>query len=527
MRLVRSTVLLLSLLVAGDGLRAGPSTSRWVQPGADGKLNYRADENGNTIPDFSRAGYRGGGVRLPDVPVVKILEPAPEGDDGARIQAAIDDVARRAPDASGFRGAVLLRKGVYRIEGSLAIRAGGIVLRGEGAEGGTTLRATGKKQRTLVQIAPGRAELKEMVGSRRTITDAYVPWSAKSFSVETTKDLAVGDRIVIFRPSTVTWIKELGMDRIANRPGAKEGSTVQWKAGSFDLELERTIVAIEGNRITVDAPVMNALDAKFGGGAIYRYTLPRVTECGVEWLRLISDYEAGKETSDEQHAWIGVSLGAVENAWVRDVIAVHFSHAVQADGASMFATIQDCQHLDPVSEITGSRRYSYSLNGQYGLVQRCQARGSRHAFVTGARVRGPNVFLDGVATQSHADTGPHHRWAVGTLYDNISDDNQIRVQDRQWAGSGHGWAGAQQVLWNCTSKTLVVQQPPTGQNYAIGCIGKFQPGDWNKTAPAGMIESAGARVSPRSLYLTQLEARLGPEAAANIGTFTKRLRLER
>ena len=505
--------------VATLGTAGEPTTSSWVKVAADGRLVYRADERGNTIPDFSRAGYAGGGVRLPELPVVVTLSPASEGDDGARIQAALDEVGRRPIDQRGHRGAVLLRPGTYRVEGVLTISAGGVVLRGAGTdanESGTTIRATGKKQRTLIRIAPGRAERREIAGTRRPITDAYVPWSATRFSVESVDGLKVGDRIVLHRPSTEAWIRELGMDRITNRPGAKAGSTSQWKPGQYDLDFERTIVAIEGRQLTVDAPVMNALDVNFGGGAIYRATVSRVTECGVEKLRLVSDYEKGRETSDEEHAWTAVSIGAVENAWVRDIAALHFSHAVQAEGDSIFVTIQDCSHLDPVSQITGSRRYSFSLNGQYGLVQRCHARGARHTFVTSSRVRGPNVFLDGTAVQAHADSGPHHRWAVGTLYDNISDDNQLRAQDRQWAGSGHGWAGAQQVFWNCTSRTIVVQQPPTAQNYAIGCVGDFQPGDWNKSAKPGVIESSGRHVLPRSLYLAQLEARLGARAVANI-----------
>lgn len=503
----------------------GAATSPWVRAEKDGRLVYRADERGNTIPDFSRAGYGGGGVRLPELPVVVTLTPAASGDDGARIQAALDEVAQRPADPRGWRGAVFLRAGIYRVEGSLTIRAGGVVLRGAGPEtgtAGTTIRATGKKQRTQIRIAAGRAERTEVAGSRRKVTDAYVPWSARRFSIESAADLKPGDRIVIHRPSTEAWIRELGMDRITNRPGAKAGSTVQWKPGQFDLDFERTVVAIDGNQITVDAPVMNALDVAFGGGSIYRATFSRIAECGVEALRLVSDYEAGRETSDEDHAWTAIGIGVVENAWVRDVAAVHFSHAVQADGDSIFVTIQDCAHLDPVSQITGSRRYSFSLNGQYGLVQRCHARGARHTFVTSSRVRGPNVFLDGAAVQAHADSGPHHRWAVGTLYDNISDDNQIRAQDRQWAGSGHGWAGAQQVFWNCTSKTFVVQQPPTAQNYAIGCVGKFQPGDWNKTATQGVIDASGAPVLPRSLYLAQLEARLGAGAVANIARVSPR-----
>jgi hypothetical protein len=504
------------LAAAAAGLAA---TSPWVRAEKDGRLVYRADERGNTIPDFSRAGYGGGGVRLPELPVVVTLAPVASGDDGARIQAALDEVAQRPADSRGWRGAVFLGPGLYRVEDSLTLRAGGVVLRGAGADegkAGTTIRATGKKQRTLIRIGSGRAERAEVAGTRRKVTDAYVPWSAKRFSIESASDLKPGDRIVVHRPSTEPWIRELGMDRITNRPGAKAGSTVQWKAGQFDLDFERTVVAINDSQITIDAPVMNALDAAFGGGWIYRATFSRIAECGVEALRLVSDYEAGKETSDEEHAWTAIGIGAVENAWVRDVTAVHFSHAVQADGDSIFVTIQDCAHLDPVSQITGSRRYSFSLNGQYGLVQRCHARGARHTFVTSSRVRGPNVFRDGTAVQAHADSGPHHRWAVGTLYDNISDDNQIRAQDRQWAGSGHGWAGAQQVFWNCTSRTFVVQQPPTAQNYAIGCVGTFQPGDWNKTATPGAIESSGTRVLPRSLYLAQLEARLGAAAVANI-----------
>ncbi len=501
---------------------ANAAESAWVRRGTDGRLAYKADARGNTVPDFSRAGYGGGGVALPQVPVTVTLSPRADGDDGARIQAAIDEVARRPADAQGMRGAVLLQRGTYRVAGTLELRTGGVVLRGEGQEvarGGTELIATGKKKRSLIEIGlkggPGR---REVAGTRRTVTDAYVPWSARSLAVESVAGYAVGDRIVVFRPSTAAWISAIGMDRIKGRPG-EEATTKQWKAGDYDLHFERTITAIEGNRITLDAPVMNALEAEFGGGAIYRYTFPRTVENGIENLRLTSEYERGKETSDEDHAWTAIDVGAAENVWVRDVTMVAFSHAVDVDGNALFVTLQDLQHLDPVSEITGGRRYSFALNGQYGLAQRCFARGSRHTFVNGSRARGPNVFLDGVAVQAHADSGPHHRWSVGTLFDNIADDYQLRVQDRQYSGSGHGWAGVQQVLWNCTSKELTVQAPPTAQNWAIGCVGEFVKGSWAPDAPLGQIESTGTPVLPRSLYLAQLEARRG---AAAVSTLARR-----
>lgn len=491
--------------------------SEWVREEADGMLAYRS-ERGNTIPDFSRAGYRGGGVRLPEMPIRVTLTPLPGGDDGARIQAAIDDVARRPADAEGRRGAVLLRRGTYRIEGSLMIRAGGVVLRGEGSgTDGTVIVATGKKQRTLIDIGAARASRTELTGSRRQVVDTYVPWSSHHLRLDSVAGLSLGDRVIVHRPSTAAWITALGMDRIKPRPGSKPGETQQWKAGDYDLHFERTITAIEGTRLTLDAPVMNAIDAQFGGASVYRYTYSRIAECAVEGLRLVSDYEAGKETTDEEHAWTGINFGHVENAWARDIVILHFCHGLSASNNSMFVTIEDCRHLDPVSQITGGRRYSFSLNGQYGLVLRCHSRSARHTFVNGSRTRGPNVFLEGTAVQSHSDSGPHHRWAVGTLYDNIFDDNEIRVQDRQYAGSGHGWAGATQVLWNCRSERFVLQQPPTAQNYAIGCVGTFVPGSWAPDAPLGVIESTNSPVRPRSLYLAQLKSRLGPGALPAVG----------
>ena len=94
-----------------------------IKQGPDGKLEYAKDKQGNRIPDFSRAGYMGGGVKLPDVPVRKTLEPkAGNADDTARIQAAIDEVGRAKADSKGFRGAVLLKKGQYRVAGTLAIK---------------------------------------------------------------------------------------------------------------------------------------------------------------------------------------------------------------------------------------------------------------------------------------------------------------------------------------------------------------------------------------------------------------------
>ena len=97
-----------------------------------GRLVYKSDERGNQVPDFSNCGYKGGGVALPDIDAVEVLLPQEAGDDTRRIQAAINHVAALPEDDDGFRGAILLKHGKYRISGSVHIRSGGIVLRGEG-----------------------------------------------------------------------------------------------------------------------------------------------------------------------------------------------------------------------------------------------------------------------------------------------------------------------------------------------------------------------------------------------------------
>ncbi len=56
------------------------------------------------------------------------------------------------------------------------------------------------------------------------------------------------------------------------------------------------------------------------------------------------------------------------------------------------------------------------------------------------------LFYNCISINAFSDIGPHHRWATGTLYDNVVTDKEINVQDRGNMGSGHGWAGVTQVL---------------------------------------------------------------------------------
>jgi len=509
---------LLAAFLAGTSVLPA-ATSRLVCAGPEGKLVYQPwSQEGDIIPDFSNCGYGGGGVKIPLAPVKLTLQPdATGGDDTARIQKAIDALSKLPSDVNGLRGALLLAKGTYHISGALRIGESGVVLLGEGqGRDGTVLLATGRKSRTLISLQ-GSSDLRSIRDTKQRVTSNYVPVGARSFEVEDGAKFKVGDGVIVSCIGNAAWIHAIGMDRIQPRP-SNPTSTKQWKP--FNLDFDRVITAIVGNRITVDAPLGCAIDAQWGGGEIWQVTDLRIQQVGVENLHGESEFDPSvtKEErgqryfADENHARQLVEFKNVKNAWARDLTAIHFYHGVSSiSGGVKWVTVRDCASLEPVSEITGGRRYPFSISGQLCLVMRCFSDEDRHAFAVGSRVPGPNVFLDCRSEHAHATSEPHHRWSCGGLFDNVRAN--IAFQDRQWMGTGHGWAGANYVAWNCEG-SLVCQQPPTAQNFAIGQVGQKLPGVFKRTE--GHWESAGQHVEPRSLYLKQLEDRLGPQAVQRI-----------
>ena len=501
-------LLISAVLVSSYSLAETP----WVTQKSDGSLVYRQDKLGNQIPDFSHVGYHSGTVELPTANVVYTVEPT-NVDATQLIQAAIEHVSRLQPNQNGIRGAILIKKGIYRISGTLHITANGVVLRGEGFnEDGTILLATGTTQRSLITVGrAGRKKTNEdeeevsrpTNSSTLSITSQYVPVGATSFDVEKADSFHEGDTVVIHRPSTQAWIHALHMDQIPVHPGRK---VVQWTAGSKDLYFSRVITQIKDNHITIDAPITCALDKTYGGGFIQsKQDDTYVKEVGIENMRGDSEY---KNPTDENHGWVFIELIHAENAWVNHVMALHFGYScVQVQKQCKWITINHCACIDPISEITGGRRYSFALDGELTLVQHCYARNGRHDFVMHSLSAGPNVFYDCVAELSHADTGPHHRWSVGVLYDNVRvsgvgrGTGEINIRDRGNMGTGHGWSGANQVVWNCKADGMIIENPPTAQNWVIGSITPSLRGNGNR-------ESIGTPVFPKSLYLAQLHQRL-------------------
>ncbi len=290
-----------------------------------------------------------------------------------------------------------------------------------------------------------------------------------------------------------------------------------WTPDAYTIGHERRIAAIDGDTVTVDVPLVDALEERYGGGALFLADLSRrIEEVGVEDLRLVSEHRGA---TDEDHGWRAVVFQRVANSWVRRVTAVRFGYAaVSLHDQSSFNTVEECAMLEPVSEVRGGRRYSFNLSGGTGnLFQRCYSEEARHDFVSGARTTGPNVWLDCYSRDSFSDDGPHHRWATGLLFDNLAS-RWLHVENREDSGTGHGWSGAQTLFWNGVAEGVRCDAPLSAMNWTVGSMGEQQEGQWAPEEPFGWWESPGDPVEPRSLYLQQLQDRLGPAAVRAVTT---------
>ena len=495
--------LLASCFFVANSLMGQSSNLLWLDGDrlAYGTFAMKEQSNAvNRIPDFSHAGYMGGGVALPNLPTIITLSPS-GGDDTALIQSAIDQVEAMDPDLNGFRGAVLLKAGTYQVDGQLFIEESGVVLRGEGqGQDGTILLANMRVKENFLHIRGSGSGIDRLSSTEQRITTPYVALGSYSFEIEDASGYTIGDTIVVLRTPNQFWIDDLAMGQFG------------WTSGSYTINHERIITAINGNTLSVNVPIIDVIEDQYGGGRVYKASIQgRIQHCGVENLRIRS-YFNPEDVQDEDHAWIGVVLTRTTNSWVRNVTGEYLGYGtVSIVGESNFNTIQECASIEHKSPVSGGRRYSFNIgDGMGNLFQRNYTRNGRHDYVTGSRVTGPNVFLDCYSDHMFSDTGPHHRWATGLLFDNIRA-GEVRVRNRGSSGSGHGWAGNTTMFWNLHSVVgdIWVDSPKGGMNWGIGCEGRTQTG-------SGFWDQWGTPVLPRSLYLQQLKDRLGEEAVKNI-----------
>ena len=446
--------------------------------------------------DYSTCGYHASEQAIPDVRIVTKVNPI-DGDCTALLQQAIDYVSTLKPDANGHRGTVLLGEGVYAIHEPLRITTSGIVLRGMGRNK-TRLIKHGVDRGAMIYIECHVS--KAQIAKPETLQVNNEKIAAGSCQL-TVKDshLKSGERILIIRPCTEEWIQSLRMDDFG---GGLDYTG--WKPTDIDITWDRTIKAVSGNSITLDAPVTTTISKAFGGAYIIKHPLyPEITECGIEDMTLESEVNRWN-SKDEDHCWDGILIDNARDCWVRMVNFRHLAgSAVNLQKQTSRITVEDCIAAEPVSEIGGWRRQVFLTRGQQTLFQRCISHQGIHDFAAGFCAAGPNAFVQCEGEESLGFSGSIGSWAAGLLFDIVNiDGHDLRFANLEQFQFGTGWNTANSMFWQCTASTIACYSPDDdNKSSGHGC--------WGTLTGNGEWTSSNDHVSPRSLFYDQLEKRLG------------------
>lgn len=485
--------------------------SRLVSDDGD-RLDY-AELEGLRLPDFGHAGYRHGDATIPEVATARRIAPV-DGDSTAHIQRALDAVGELPPGDDGMRGALVLAPGTYLVAGTIRVRHSGVVLRGAGdgpdPSTATVLRAVGDDPRDVLVVGgPGEEDdgFREVAGTTRDVTSDLVPVASASLTLADTAGLRPGDPVVLVHPCTPAWLEAV------DHGGT--GREERWEVDSLPIVHYRRVVDVSGRTVELDVPVFTTLDRSLSPSRLAVWDRRGlVTDVGVEDLRVDI---AADGPEDEQHARNGIVLRRVEDAWVRRCTVLHFTQAGVATSHALRVTVADCRAAEPAARVTGGRRYNFNAarRSQQVLVTGCRAEGGRHAFVSnGTSTVSGVVFHRTTAIGSLGSSEGHRQWSQGLLFDGHVElepqtERTLALYNRGDYGTGHGWSAVHSVAWACDvgDTRLVVQRPPTAQNYAVGCLGDVT-GDGPFDGPEGYVEGTGRPgLTPASLYEAQLADR--------------------
>lgn len=516
-----------------------------------------------TLPDISHAGYALGARPVGQGVPCRVfdVDSAP----GQDIGPALQDAIHRAGQAGG--GVVRLPAGDYRIDQSVAVPYDRVSIEGAGSAL-TRLHVPASYDQTHGDYDEGVFTIGRALDKWRqgwwnntevlaSVTRAEAQGSMQLW-VDDATGLDVGQWVVAVQ---YVWP---GLAQRFSGPGDLAWPSVDgWPdAGSFDRRYAfvylRRIVGMEGNRLTVDAPLPRALNPADNPVRLRNPEAPAWTalraHSGVSGLSLhFADNRNGR---DGRPGGTGVLIDSMRDAWVHDVhvhnfprFGIRLTHAARV-------TVSDNAVVDMQDDGGSGFGYAYSAYAsQNVLFARNHAEEVRRGF-TATRAPTSVVVFSGnrsLATRALGDDTHHspaqqvvfdqHRMGYGTgLAMMQRGPKSDRAYETAWGG----------VVWNASSDGRlggwygggVLMNPMAGsQAFVVGVHGmpvfdmgpgtasgnpeakhRIPPGRAPRLSPARSPVGPGsfdrnvfyegigqAGLTPTSLYASQLRARLGAE----------------
>ncbi|HEY9250449.1 MAG TPA: hypothetical protein VIO38_15020, partial [Rariglobus sp.] len=340
---------------------------------------------------------------------------------------------------------------------------------------------------------------------------------------------AVGDLVVVRNDLTQHFIDLVGM----------HGKWTPGQSQNRTLTYCRRITAIDAvdHVITVDIPLRGFLHTA-DNAQVVKVAGRMISEAGLEDFSIgmrqhpgagfaETDWTKPGTAGHDAHASVAMMLSFAENCRVLRVRTyapagndpkVHVLSNILGLWRTRLVTVSDCDFKFPQYQGGGGNGYGIALNGQDNLIRDCRIEGARHNYTFGTMSASGNVILDCFAKDGMHASDFHMFLSLANLFDNMTCDGEFLEARafRPWGGNPvHGVTTTQSVFWNTRglrypegklgTKPAVVYSHQFGDGYVIGTRGPAADVDSDD-----FVEGVGRGdgLSPRSLYLDQLERRL-------------------
>lgn len=569
-------IFLISALIAGSFAQ----THNYITE-SGGTLSFPKDGSGYRVPDFSYVGYQYGadlptyGVEYGYTAAGDLTGDLATGSSIAvseanklAIQNHIDAVEALTPNAYGYRGTVYIPAGTWFVRDhdySLNVQQSGIVIRGAG-EGVTVLQeyAHDNSPQMFIQLGlegsqdtavKGNYYDEGQTGTNWNIETAVVDIGDMSFDVATGHGLAVDDEIIIYHPCTQAWLDAIegGVGDQWDSTDHPEGNNPDpWEVGDVPIRYWRTVTAVDGDTITIDAPLFYPLVKSIAQCTVYKYTEPFLQELGIENITLDAYQYGSDEASTSPSGYFrGVEFRNVKHGWARNVTVRNFRREGIFQRFSRQISWKEVNSINPHAPIEDSERYNFSADGgQNVLYEDCYGNRGRHTFVTNGWASDSGFVMlrcSAVDPYDKSESG-HQRWATGFLWDQFYTDIENAAEPGTtlsnrvfWAGNhgdngnhpqnndAHGMTGGATVVWRSTFRSAanggeailqVLPTVPSWEFLSTGGLTSAHPnwGDYPGANGTG-LNAAYSGTMPTSLYETQYAQRIAG-APAGGGSIT-------